>query len=175
MPPTPSPTRRRFPVATSAGLILYRNPGAGLEILLVHPGGPFWKNREQGAWMIPKGEIDAGEDPLAAAVREFTEETGMRPVGPFLPLTTIRQAGGKVVHAWACAGEFDPDALVSSTFSLEWPPRSGRMATFPEVDRAAWFPLAEARGKILPSQLPLLDQVATLDWASCRQVTIVLS
>ncbi|MFN2383244.1 MAG: NUDIX domain-containing protein [Gemmatimonadota bacterium] len=153
-------------MATSAGLILYRHPGAGLEILLVHPGGPFWKNRDRGVWMIPKGEIDADEDPLAAAVREFAEETGMRPTGPFAALTPIRQKGGKIVHAWACAGEFDPDALVSSTFTLEWPPRSGRMATFPEVDRAAWFPLAEARSKILPSQLPLLDQIGSFVYSS---------
>src|SRR5436309_1989670 len=123
----------------SAGILLYRRRGEVLEFLLVHPGGPFWAKRDRGAWSIPKGEYAAGEDALPAAVREFEEETGMRPSGSFLPLGEIIQAGRKIVVAWAVEGDFDPAQFRSNTFTTEWPPRSGREATFPEVDRAAWF------------------------------------
>jgi predicted NUDIX family NTP pyrophosphohydrolase len=143
----------------SAGLLLFRDTPAGREVLLVHPGGPFWAKKDDGAWSIPKGEYDAAEDPLAAAKREFEEELGTAPEGAFVRLEPIRQKGGKVVEAWAVCGGFDVTALKSNQFELEWPPRSGRRQSFPEVDRAAWFGMAEARRKILPSQLPLLDQI----------------
>ncbi len=147
----------------SAGLVLYRLGSAGeVEVLLVHPGGPFWARKDLGAWSIPKGELTPGEEPLAAACRELEEETGFRAAPPFLPLQPVEQRGGKTVLAWAVAGDADPAALVSNTFALEWPPRSGRMQTFPEVDRAAWYPLAEAREKLLAGQRPLLDQLAAL-------------
>ena len=129
-----------------------------LEVLLVHPGGPFWAKKDLGAWTIPKGEIAEGEDPLAAARREFEEETGLRLAGEAVALTPRRQAGGKLVHAWMVRGDLDPATVKSNTFTLEWPPRSGRRREFPEVDRAAWFPLDEARRRILESQVPLLDE-----------------
>jgi len=141
----------------SAGLLLFRSAASGLEVLLVHPGGPFWQRRDLGAWSIPKGEIGAEEDALAAARREFREETGWSADGEALALGTVRQKGGKVVHAWAVRCDADPDTLHSNTFEIEWPPRSGRRRSFPEVDRAAWFDLAEARRRILPSQELLLD------------------
>ncbi len=141
----------------SAGLLLYRRRQAALEVLLVHPGGPFWAKKDEGAWTIPKGEAAAGEELLACAKREFAEETGLAASGSFTPLAPVRQAGGKRVHAWAVEGELDPAAVRSNSFSLEWPPRSGRMRDFPEIDRAQWFELAEARRKINPGQLPLLD------------------
>lgn len=144
----------------SAGILLFRRRDA-LEVLLVHPGGPFWARRDQGAWSIPKGEFE-GEDPLAAARREFEEELGVPVVGDFFSLAPLRQRGGKLVHAWAVRGDFDPALLRSNTFTMEWPPRSGRQATFPEVDRAAWFSLAEAREKLLPAQAPLLDELERL-------------
>ena len=128
-----------------------------LELLLVHPGGPFWRNKDAGAWMIPKGVIAPGEDPADAAMREFEEELGSRPPGIPLPLCRIRQKGGKYVEAFALEGDLDADYIVSNHFTLEHPARSGRLQSFPEVDRAAWFPIAEARAMILPSQLPLLD------------------
>lgn len=143
----------------SAGLLVYRGGAGGLEVLLVHPGGPYWRNKDDGAWSIPKGEFDESEDPLAAARREFEEETGAVPHGALLPLEPVRQPGGKVVHAWAVRGDFDPATLRSSTFTMEWPPRSGRLRVFPEVDRAAWLPLGEARRKILRGQEPLLTQL----------------
>lgn len=143
----------------SAGLLLVRERDGRLEVLLVHPGGPFWAKKDLGAWTIPKGEIGEGEDPLAAARREFAEETGMRPDGEPMVLTPHRQAGGKLVHAWMLRGDLDPAALRSTTFSLEWPPRSGRRQDFPEVDRAGWFTLDEARRRILKSQTPFLDEV----------------
>jgi len=149
-------------MATSAGLLLFRGEGAGLEVLLVHPGGPFWRSRDAGAWSIPKGGIEPGEDSLAAARREFSEETGGTASGEALPLTPVRQAGGKVVLAWAVRGDFDPASLRSNTFELEWPPRSGRTASFPEVDRAAWFPLPEARRRVLAGQRPLIDELDSL-------------
>jgi predicted NUDIX family NTP pyrophosphohydrolase len=140
----------------SAGLVLHRGQGAALEVLLVHPGGPFWVKKDAGAWSIPKGELDGGE-PLATAIREVGEELGLVVDGPFTPLATVRQGGGKLVHAWAAEVDFDPATLRSNTFEMEWPPRSGRRATFPEVDRAAWFDLPTAREKILAGQVPLLD------------------
>ena len=145
----------------SAGLLIFRRHGNAVEVLLVHPGGPLWAKRDLGAWSIPKGEIEPGEDPLAAALREVEEETGFRAAGPFRPLGSLRQRGGKRVSAWATPGDFDPAALRSGEFELEWPPRSGRRQRFPEVDRAAWFELAEARRRILPSQAELLDRLAS--------------
>lgn len=142
---------------TSAGLLLYRRAPAGLQVLLVHPGGPFWQGKDLGAWSIPKGEIGADEDPLAAARREFHEETGFEAAGPAVPLGHLRQPGGKLVHAWALEGDADPGELTSNTFSMEWPRGSGRLQAFPEVDRAEWFGLAEARRRILPGQARFLD------------------
>ncbi len=147
---------------TSAGILLYRERGAALEVFLVHPGGPFWAKRDAGAWSIPKGELAEGEEALAAARREFLEETGFAPGGPFTPLAPVKQAGGKVVLAFAAEGDCDPAAIRSNTFALEWPPRSGRQAQFPEVDRAAWFALPEAKRRILAGQAPLLDQLESL-------------
>jgi len=142
----------------SAGLLLYRRRGGQVEVFLVHPGGPFWAHKDLAAWSIPKGEF-TDESPLEAAKREFYEETGFTVCGDFRPLETIRQAGGKIVHAWAVEGDCDAQAARSNTFTMEYPPRSGRFRSFPEVDRAAWFPLPQAREKILKSQLPLLDEV----------------
>jgi predicted NUDIX family NTP pyrophosphohydrolase len=136
---------------------MYRRRGGVIELLLVHPGGPFWKNKDAGAWTIPKGEVGPGEDLLAAAKREFEEELGAAPAGEFVPLGSVKQKGGKVVHAWAVEGELDVAAVKSNTFELEWPPRSGKRQAFPEVDRAAWFDLATARGKINAGQAPLID------------------
>lgn len=143
----------------SAGLLMFRRSGGILEVFLVHPGGPFWMKKDAGAWSIPKGEIQDGEEPLAAAAREFQEETGLVAEGPYTPLTPIRQRGGKMVEAWAFAGDGDARSVKSTTFSLEWPPGSGRRQDFPEVDRAGWFSLEEARRKILPGQAALLDEL----------------
>jgi len=140
---------------------MYRRSGGTLEVLLVHPGGPFWMKKDAGAWSIPKGEYEAGEEALAAAAREFQEETGLVARGPYTPLTPIRQPGGKVVEAWAFEGDCDAESLKSTTFSLEWPRGSGRRQEFPEVDRAGWFGLDEARRKILPAQAALLDELAS--------------
>jgi len=145
----------------SAGLLMFRRGGAELEVLLVHPGGPFWKNKDLSAWTIPKGEHDAGEEALVAAAREFREETGIEPRGPFIALTPVKQAGGKVVAAWAFEGDGDAAAIRSNTFSLEWSRGSGRFQDFPEVDRAAWFSLDEARRKILRGQVPMLEELAS--------------
>ncbi|MGZ5179341.1 MAG: NUDIX domain-containing protein [Ramlibacter sp.] len=145
---------------TSAGLLMYRHGPAGLEVLLAHPGGPFWARKDDGAWMLPKGELVPGEDPLAAARREFDEEIGIAPDGPFAPLGEVRQKGGKRVLAWAVAGDFDPDGLRSNMFEIEWPPRSGQSRAFPEVDRVAWFPLETARLKVLASQRPFIERLA---------------
>ncbi len=144
----------------SAGLLLFRERSGNLEVLLVHPGGPFWAKKDDGAWSIPKGEFEEGEEPLAAAKREFEEETGMRPEGEAIRLDPLRQAGGKLVHAYAMKGEFDVATLKSNAFSMEWPPKSGRRREFPEVDRAGWFALDVAGRKILKSQAPLLAQLA---------------
>lgn len=143
----------------SAGIVLYKRTAVGLRVLLVHPGGPFWAARDLGSWTVPKGEIEPGEEPLHAALREFSEETGSAAAGTPVPLPSIRQAGGKIVSAWAVEGDFDVDTLRSGTFEVEWPPRSGRVASFPEVDRAAWFSLEEAARRILPSQQPLLSSL----------------
>jgi predicted NUDIX family NTP pyrophosphohydrolase len=136
----------------SAGILMYRRGGQGLELLLVHPGGPFWARKDLGAWSIPKGEYSGSEDPLTVAVREFEEETGLRPLGEFAPLGEVVQPGRKVVTAFALEGDFDPAMLKSNTFELEWPPKSGRKTIFPEVDRAAWFSPDQACEKILPGQ-----------------------
>jgi predicted NUDIX family NTP pyrophosphohydrolase len=146
----------------SAGLLMYRHRPQGLEVLLVRPGGPYFRKRDAGVWTIPKGEIGAGEDPEAAARREFEEETGLRPEGELLALAPVRMKSGKVVHAWAFCGECDPTTLRSNTFTIEWPPRSGRMQTFPEVESAAFFSLAEALARIVPAQAPLLQELAAL-------------
>ncbi len=144
----------------SAGLLLYRLRPSGPEVFLVHPGGPFWAKKDAGAWSLPKGEYSDGEDPLAAARREYQEETGFTIEGEFLDLGTLRQAGGKLVSAWAVEADCDPAQLVSNTFQMEWPPRSGRTIEIPEVDRAAWFDLPGARQRILKSQEPFLDRLA---------------
>jgi predicted NUDIX family NTP pyrophosphohydrolase len=149
----------------SAGLLLFRNPAAP-EVLLVHPGGPFWAKRDLGAWSVPKGELEEGEDPRRCALREFGEELG--PAAPplavddLIDLGSVRQKAGKVVHAWAAEGDFDPTALSSNGFEIEWPPRSGRRREFPEVDRAEWLDPAGARGKILPAQAPFVDRLVEL-------------
>lgn len=145
---------------TAAGLILYRLRDSGPEVLLVHLGGPFWARKDLGAWSIPKGEPAPGEDLLATALREFAEETGHRPGSQAFPLGQVRQPGGKVVHAWAMEGDFDVRTLTSNTFTVESPRGSGRYREFPEVDRAEWFPLDEARRRIMPAQLPLLEVLA---------------
>jgi predicted NUDIX family NTP pyrophosphohydrolase len=146
----------------SAGILLYHSQNKVLEILLVHPGGPFWAQKDAGAWSIPKGEFGAEEDPLLAARREFEEETGFELDGSFLPLTPIKQKSGKIIQVWALEGQLDPAAITSNTFSLEWPPRSGQQQEFPEVDRAGWFPLDQAREKIVPGQLGFLQELEAL-------------
>jgi predicted NUDIX family NTP pyrophosphohydrolase len=142
---------------TSAGILLYRRTHGELEVLLVHPGGPFWRNREEGAWMIPKGLMEDGEAAAACALREFEEELGTRLEGEPRPLCRVRQKGGKWVEAFAMEGDLDADAIVSNSFSLEYPPKSGEFRSFPEVDRAAWYAMEKARVMILPSQLPILE------------------
>jgi len=146
----------------SAGLVLHRTRGGIVDVFLVHPGGPLWRNKDAGAWSIPKGEFVEGEDALAMARREFEEETGSHIEGRFVPLAPVRQRGGKVVHAWAVEGDIALEGLASNAFSMEWPPRSGHMQSFPEVDRYAWFPLDEARAKINEAQRALLDELAAL-------------
>lgn len=144
---------------TSAGILMYRLHEDDPQVLLAHPGGPFWRRRDEGAWMLPKGELQPGEEAEAAARREFEEELGVSAVGPLHPLGRLRQRGGKWVEAFALEGEFDPVTLRSNVFELEWPPRSGQRASFPEIDRVAWFTLAQARARILPSQETLLDRL----------------
>lgn len=146
----------------SAGIILYRKRNGIIEIFLVHPGGPYWAKKDLGSWSIPKGEYHEGEEALDAARREFLEETGVAVNGPFLALTPVRQPSGKIITAWAAEGELDPARLRSNSFSLEWPPKSGSSQNFPEVDRGAWFSLAEARDKLSRGQLPLLQGIADL-------------
>ncbi len=143
----------------SAGLLLYRERAGRLEVFLVHPGGPFWARKDDGAWSIPKGEFGNDETPLAAARREFGEETGMSVDGEFVALASLRQRSGKVIHAFALRAEVDPAQLRSNVFALEWPPKSGQVREFPEVDRAAWFPLDEAQLKIQKGQAAFLDQL----------------
>jgi predicted NUDIX family NTP pyrophosphohydrolase len=150
-------------VTRSAGIVLRRRTANGaVEVLLGHMGGPFWQRRQEGAWTIPKGEVEPGEEPLAVARREFHEELGMPvPPGDLVDLGEVRQAGGKVVRAWAVEGDLDVEAIVSNTFELEWPPKSGRIQSFPEIDRAAWFDLESARAVIVAGQRPLLDRLTT--------------
>lgn len=146
-----------MPPPLSAGVLLFREREGAIEVLLIRPGGPYWANRDAGAWMIPKGGVEPGEVPAAAALREFEEETGMRLTAVPFPLARIRQSGGKWVEAFAAAGDFDCSSLKSNMFEAEWPPRSGRRQSFPEVVEARWMTIGEARAMMLPSQLPLLD------------------
>jgi predicted NUDIX family NTP pyrophosphohydrolase len=143
---------------TTAGLLLYRRAGE-LEVFLVHPGGPFWAKKDAGAWSLPKGEINEGEDPLHAAKREFTEETGFPIAGEFHELNPVRQSGGKLVYAWAVEADCNPSRLRSNSFSMEWPPKSGQMKEFPEVDQAGWFTITEARERINAAQVGFIDQL----------------
>lgn len=136
---------------------MYRLRAGSLEVLLVHPGGPFWASKDAGAWSIPKGEYEAPADPLETAKREFTEETGFAPTDPLVPLGTLKQRSGKQVTAWAFEGDCDPQALVSNSFEMQWPPKSGRMQSFPEVDRADWFETHEAQRRIVPGQVPFIQ------------------
>jgi predicted NUDIX family NTP pyrophosphohydrolase len=149
-------------IVRSAGLLMFRRLGGAVEVLLAHPGGPFWSRRDAASWTLPKGEIDEGEDPLAAARREFQEETGFPSTPPFLPLGELKQKSGKRITAWAFDGDADPLRLVSNPFEMEWPPRSGRMQSFPEIDRVAWFGPEDARTKVLPGQAPFLDALEAL-------------
>jgi predicted NUDIX family NTP pyrophosphohydrolase len=147
----------------SAGILLYRRTGSELQVLLAHPGGPLFRKRDNGHWTVPKGEPDSDEPLLEAARREFAEETGLPlPDGSLLDLGSITQKGGKVVHAWGLEGDLDPEAARSETFELEWPPRSGRLETFPEIDRVAWFDLDEARRRVKDAQIPLIDRLEGL-------------
>jgi predicted NUDIX family NTP pyrophosphohydrolase len=146
----------------SAGILLFRRRAGGLEVLLAHPGGPFWARKDEGAWTVPKGLVGPGEEALAAARREFAEETGSTVEGEFHPLGQVRMKSGKAVTVWAVEGDLDPATVRSNTVSIEWPPRSGNVREYPEVDRCGWFDLAAARRKIHPSQAPLLDRVASL-------------
>lgn len=143
----------------SAGLLMFRRRDGELQVLLVHPGGPLFKNKDDGAWSIPKGVVETGEDHLECAKREFAEEVGMTPTGPFLPLSPVKQKGGKIVHAWAFQGDFDPSAFVSNTFTMEWPPRSGRPMEFPEIDRAEFFQVAVAKQKINAAQVGFIEEL----------------
>ena len=154
---------------TSAGLLMYRISDGDLQVLLVHPGGPLWKNKDEGVWTIPKGEVALGEDQIAAAMREFQEETGIVPGGPggaLTPLGSIKQKSGKIVHAWAFEGDCDPDQITSNSFSMEWPPQSGRQQSFPEVDRAGFFTIDQAKQKINPAQIALLDALVKIRGSS---------
>ena len=146
----------------SAGLLLFRRKGRRLDLFLAHPGGPFWAQRDLGAWTIPKGVIDPGEDPLAAAQREFREETGIVPTGPYLPLGSIRQRAGKTVHGWAWEGDADPSIIESNTMRCEWPPHSGEFVVVPEIDRCDWFPPHIARKKINAAQAEFIDRLEEL-------------
>lgn len=146
----------------SAGVLIYRRGDSGLEVLLAHPGGPYWRNRDVGAWQLPKGEIGPEERPEAAALREVQEELGVVLEGPLQPLGEVRQAGGKIVIAFAAEHDFGADAIVSNLFSMEWPPRSGTWQSFPEVDAARWMTLEQARAAMLPSQLPFVDRLESL-------------
>ncbi len=147
---------------TSAGLLMYRKRNGTLEVLLVHLGGPFWKNKDRGAWFVPKGENDPGEEEFSAALREFKEETGLVPSGDFLSLGSVKHKSGKTVVAWAFAGNCDPASLRSNTFEMEWPPKSGKLATFPEIDRADFFSVDAAREKMHPAEFELLGRLENL-------------
>jgi predicted NUDIX family NTP pyrophosphohydrolase len=144
----------------SAGLVMYRRRSGEVEVLLVHPGGPLWAKKDAGAWSIPKGEVNPGDDEFSTAKREFNEETGVAPEGEFIPLGSVTQKGGKVVRAWAFEGDCDPAVIKSNTFVMEWPPRSGKKQEFPEVDRARFFTLEEAKDKINPAQVAFLQELA---------------
>ena len=146
----------------SAGILMYRLRNSTLEVFLVHPGGPYWAKKDAGAWSIPKGELSEKEDRFSAAKREFQEETGFLPEENFVALTPIKQPGGKVVHAWAVKGDYDAKTIVSNTFSMEWPPRSGKYQEFPEVDRAEWFKMDVAKEKILTGQVGLLEELSQI-------------
>ena len=148
-----------MPSKQSAGLLLFRRREGALEVLLVHPGGPFWARKDDGAWSIPKGEVEPAEDVLTAARREVEEETGARPSGPFISLAPVHQTGGKIVHVWAAESDFDPASLTSNLFEMEWPPKSGKLKSFPEVDRAGWFDIETAARKILASQAVVLQHL----------------
>jgi len=143
----------------SAGLVMYRNRGGKLEVLLVHLGGPFWAKKDAGAWFIPKGEIEAGEDEFAAAQREFEEETGFEAAEPFIALGSVKHKSGKIISAWAFEGDCDPAAIKSNTFKMEWPPKFGKQREFPEVDRAAWFSLDVAREKMHPAEFEFFERL----------------
>ena len=143
----------------SAGILLFRKYKDQYEVLLVHPGGPFWAQKDKGVWSIPKGEYLESEDPLQAAIREMEEETGYRPKGPFIPLTPVKQKAGKQVMAWAAEGDFDANSIQSNTFKIQWPPKSGKWISIPEVDKAAWLNPAEAKEKINVAQIPFIDEL----------------
>jgi predicted NUDIX family NTP pyrophosphohydrolase len=147
-------------VKKAAGILLYREHRSSLEVFLIHPGGPYWANKDEGSWSIPKGEFPDEEDPLEAAQREFQEETGFPVQGPFISIGSVKQASGKIVQAWACKGDLNASAIQSNTFHLEWPPHSGNIQEFPEADRAEWFTLGQAQKKILRAQLPFLKNLA---------------
>ncbi len=147
---------------SSAGILMYKIVDGELYIFLVHPGGPFWQKKDLGSWSIPKGEFEPGEEPLAAAIREFGEETGVIPAGEFHALTPVKLKSGKVIHAWSVCGDIDERAVASNTFDLEWPPRSGKTRSFPEVDRAGWFPAEEALKKINAAQAAFIRQVMSV-------------
>ena len=146
-----------MPPPHSAGILMFRQRDGETEVLLIKPGGPFWRNKDAGAWMIPKGMVEPGEVPAEAALREFEEETGTRLTAVPFPLATVKQAGGKIVEAFALEGDLDPETITSIDFQLEWPPHSGRLERFPEAAEARWMSLSKARAMMLPSQLPLLD------------------
>ena len=146
-----------MPAPISAGILLFRRRRGAIEVLLIRPGGPFWRNKDVGAWMIPKGAVEPGEAPAEAALREFEEETGTRLTSIPFPLKRIRQSGGKIVEAFALEGDLDPAVVKSNEFELEWPPRSGKLERFPECEEARWMTIGQARAMMLPSQLPLLD------------------
>jgi predicted NUDIX family NTP pyrophosphohydrolase len=155
--------------AKSAGLLMYGTHSGLLEILLVHLGGPFWEKKDKGAWFLPKGEVAPGENELAAAKREFEEETGVRPAGPFLALGSVKHKSGKVVTAWAFEGDCDPSALKSNTFTIEWPPRSGKRQEFPEIDRAGFFTIEAARAKMHPAEFELAMRLAAMRLQESRE------
>jgi predicted NUDIX family NTP pyrophosphohydrolase len=156
----------------SAGLLMFRIRDRAIQVLLAHPGGPFFRNKDDGVWSIPKGEPEGDEDLLATAQREFEEETGVKPSGPFMPLKPIQQKGGKVVHAWAFAGNCDPKTIRSNTFTMEWPPKSGRQMKFPEIDGAEFFDLATARKKIKAGQEALLDELAAVLFLQAQRKSV---
>lgn len=151
-----------MPKRSSAGLLMYRLRDGRMEVLIVHPGGPYWAKKDADAWFVPKGEIEAGEDELAAAQREFQEETAVVPAGPFLDLGEVTHKSGKRVRAWAFAGDCDPAAIVSNTFSMEWPPRSGRMQSFPEIDKAEFVDASRARDKLNPAEYEFIERLTEM-------------